>query len=178
MVRFLRFARPLRPWPQLALLFTVLSGVGGLHGATSPNATLLLKPNGGWCWFQDERAIIVGDQLIFGSVAGCNRDGFSSGDVVVTSRNLHTGLSRSATLHAKFQCDDHNVPALLALPDGRILATYQSHGRTKGFVGPDLMRWRRTLRPKDVSEWTPEQTLPIGADVSYSNLFRMPSEGG
>ena len=178
MLRSSRFARPLRLRPQLALLLTVLSGVGKLHGASSPHAALLLKPNGGWCWFQDERVIVVGDQLVFGSVAGCNRDGFAAGDVVVTSRNLHTGRSRSATLHATFQCDDHTVPALLALPDGRILATYQSHGRTKGFVGPDLMRWRRTLRPSDVSEWTPEQTLPVGADVSYSNLFRMPSEGG
>jgi hypothetical protein len=144
----------------------------------APRAPIVLKPNGGWCWFQDERAIVVGQKIVFGSLAGCDRGGFSAGDVVVTSTDLRTARSESTTLHAKFQCDDHDVPALLALPDGRILATYQSHGQTPGFTGPDLMRWRRTLRPGDISAWSEERTLPVGASVSYSNLFRLPAEGG
>ncbi len=134
--------------------------------------------NGGWCWFQDERAIVTGGKLVFGSIAGCNRAGFAAGDVTVTSYDLRTGHHETSTLHARFQTDDHDVPALLALPDGRILATYQSHGQTKDLVGPDLMRWRRTLRPHDSAAWTPEQTLPVGASVSYSNPFRLAAEGG
>jgi hypothetical protein len=154
-------------WPYLVCL------VAG--AAPEPQ---VLRTNGGWCWFQDERALIVGDTLYFGSLAGTDRDGLSAGDVVVTSRHLVTGHTVSTTLHPRFQTDDHDVPALLALPDGRLLATYQSHGQSKGLVGADLMRWRRTLRPGDISAWTPEQTLPVGATVSYSNLFRLPAEGG
>jgi hypothetical protein len=141
-------------------------------------APTLLKANGGWCWFQDERAIVSGGQLVFGSVSGCDRAGAAAGDVAVTACDLKTRQRTSFTLHARFQCDDHNTPALLALPDGRLLATYQSHGQTKGFVGPDLMRWRRTVRPHDVSAWTEERTLPVGASVSYSNLFRLADRGG
>jgi hypothetical protein len=138
----------------------------------------VLKPNGGWCWFQDERAVIAGGKLIFGSVAGCDRAGRAAGDVEVTSHDLSTGKTEFATLHPRFQTDDHDAPALLVLPDGHILATYQSHGQTKGLVGPDLMRWRRTLQPHDISLWTEERTLAVGAGVSYSNLFQLAAEGG
>ncbi|MBM3852907.1 MAG: hypothetical protein FJ399_07090 [Verrucomicrobia bacterium] len=153
-----------------------------LVSAGAPAAALpppvVLHANGGWCWFQDERAIILNERLYFGSLAGGNRGGFAAGDVVVTSLDLRSRQTASFTLHPRFQCDDHDVPALLALPDGRLLATYQSHGQSQGLVGPDLMRWRRTLRPHDISAWTDERTLPVGASVSYSNLFRLPAEGG
>lgn len=154
-----------------ASLFAVLAA-----GDAQAGAPTVLKQNGGWCWFQDERAIILGDQLIFSSVAGCDRDGAAAGDVEVTAVQLASGRSSSAKLHARFQCDDHDVAALLALPDGRVLATYQSHGGPKGFAGLDCMRWRRTVRPGDISEWTAEQTLPVGGTVSYSNPFRLPDE--
>lgn len=170
-----RVVRPLRSALTIALLAALTPPLVAAAPLPSP---AVLKTNGGWCWFQDERAIITGDKLIFGSLAGCDRAGGSAGDVNVTAHDLRTGRTESTTLHARFQTDDHNVPALLALPDGRILATYQSHGQTKGFTGPDLMRWRRTLRPRDISAWTEEQTLPVGGSVSYSNLFRLPAEGG
>ena len=138
----------------------------------------LLKTNGGWCWFQDERALVIGDTLLFGSVAGSTRGPSAAGDIDATTVDLRSGRTHTTTLHPKFQSDDHDVPAFLALPDGRVLATYQSHGGDKKFIGLDLMRWRRTVRPGDFTEWTPEQTLPVGAGVSYSNLFRLGAEGG
>ncbi len=164
---------------RLALLLTTLA-TPLLSRAATPAlpAPTVLKTNGGWCWFQDERAIVVRDTLVFGSVAGTTRAGGDAGDVDVTSVDLRSGRARSTTLHPKFQSDDHDTPAFLALPDGRVLATYQSHGSGKGVNGLDLMRWRRTARPYDFTEWTPEQTLPVGAGVSYSNLFRLGAEGG
>lgn len=165
-------------WCRLvtAVFAFALPGTRGV--ANSPAAPIVLKQNGGWCWFQDERAIVLGDQLIFSSVAGCDRAGGLAGDVGVTAVNLVSAQINSATLHARFQCDDHDVAALLALPDGRILATYQSHGGPKDFAGLDRMRWRRTVRPSDISAWTPEQTVSVGATVSYSNPFRLAGEGG
>lgn len=137
-----------------------------------------LKRNGGWCWFQDERVIVAGGKLVFGSVAGTNGAGSDRGDVEVTAVDLQTRDQQSFKLHPRFQSDDHDVPALLELPDGRILATYQTHGGAPEISGTDLMRWRRTARPGDVSEWSEEQTLPVGASVSYSNLFKLGSEDG
>lgn len=172
--------------PSLTRLRVATAAIAGLlacsaslalRGAGIPAEPIVLKANGGWCWFQDERAVVSGGSLFFGTVSGCDRAGAQAGDVAVTQVELRGGKAQSATLHARFQCDDHDVPALLELPDGRLLATYQSHGG-KGFAGVDLMRWRRTVRPHDISEWTPEQTLPVGASVSYSNPFRLSGEGG
>ena len=157
------------------LPFLAISVVGLSIGAPGPT---LLKSNGGWCWFQDERAVVVDDTLIFGSVAGSTRGDSQAGDVDVTSVELRSGRIHSTTLHPRLQSDDHNNPAFLPLPDGRMLATYQTHGGPRGMPGLDLMRWRRTVRPHDYSEWSPEQTLPVGANVSYSNLFRLGAEGG
>lgn len=177
-------ALTLRTKPMKLSLSVILLVIGSslLTGAplcaAQPPTPVLLHPNGGWCWFQDERAIVVGDKLWFGSLAGSNRAGYAAGDVVVNAHDLRGGRTESFTLHARFQSDDHNVPALLALPDGRILATYQSHGTAGGRTGADLMRWRSTVRPNDISEWTEERTLPVGASVSYSNLFRLPAERG
>lgn len=159
-------------------LFGIIALAGSAALAAPAPAPVVLKANGGWCWFQDERALVVGETLLFGSIAGSTRGGSKAGDVDVTSVDLRTQRVHSTTLHPELQSDDHNTPAFLALPDGRILATYQTHGSPKGMTGLDLMRWRRTVRPFDLSEWTPEQTLPIGAGVSYSNLYRLGAEKG
>jgi len=34
----------------------------------------VLNDDGGWCWFQDERAVVVGERLVFGSVASGRTD--------------------------------------------------------------------------------------------------------
>lgn len=162
--------------PPLVALHLIIASVNLAYSAAS--TPVVLKSNGGWCWFQDERAIVVGETVVFGSIAGSTRGNNRAGDVDVTSVNLVTGASKTTTLHPAFQSDDHDVPALLALPDGRILATYQTHANPKGMTGLDLMRWRRTVRPGDISEWTPEQTVSVGAPVSYSNLFLLGAESG
>jgi hypothetical protein len=119
-----------------------------------------LKTNGGWCWFQDERALVIGDTLLFGSVAGSTRGPSAAGDIDATTVDLRSGRTHTTTLHPKFQSDDHDVPAFLALPDGRVLATYQSHGGDKKFIGLDLMRWRRTVRPRRFHGMDPRADAP------------------
>src|SRR5437868_4023589 len=95
-----------------------------------------LNPNGGWCWFQDERAIVHGDQLFFGSVAS------PGGDVNITSVDLTSGESRTTTLHERLQCDDHDAPALLIRKDGQLLAIYSRHSND------NLIRWRVGSQPE------------------------------
>jgi hypothetical protein len=139
---------------------------------------LTFKKNGGWCWFQDERALVIDGRLIFGSVAGTTRDGAEAGDVEVSSYDLSTGEMHTFKLHPRLQSDDHNTAAFLALPDGRILAAYQSHGGRIADGGVDIIRWRTTTHPGDIREWTEEKSINVGAGVSYSNLYRLEAENG
>ncbi len=139
---------------------------------------LILKRNGGWCWYQDERAIVVGSKLLFGSVAGVDRDGSDAGDVEVTSYDMLSGALVGFKLAPRFQGDDHDTPALLELPDGRVLASFMTHGGGGTDADTRAMYWRITERAGAVAEWGPTREADVGGSISYSNLFRLEGEGG
>lgn len=154
--------------------------------------------DGNWTWYTDERAIVdpnTGRVLI-------NSVGFSPSyitpsytgivDVVdfdpATGRRVRTQLSNLPG-GINIQSDDHNVGALLVLPDGRYLAMYANHGNNGG-LGDEFTRYRVSLSPGDSTAWTPEQqfnwydAVP-GANqtgnldqgnVSYHNLFYLAAE--
>jgi autotransporter-associated beta strand protein len=129
-----------------------------------------LKPNGGWSWFQDPRVIADNNQLIFGSVAGTTNAFANAGDVQVTSYNLSNATTAVSTLAPAFQSDDHDVPALLTLPDGRYMAIYEKHG------SDNLARWRISTNPGSTAAWGAEQTgvanpLNDGNGNTYANPF-------
>jgi hypothetical protein len=167
-------------WALATLLVLVLGvGAGASDEPVAPSDLVTIKKNGGWCWFQDERAIVVGDTLVVGSVAAATRDGFNRGDICATAYNLKTGESMQVKLSPKFQSDDHDAPAFLKLPDGRILAAYMLHGEggaRKG-VSTSSMYWRVTTRAEDATEWGPEQAANVGGGISYTNLFMLSGEG-
>jgi hypothetical protein len=80
-------------------------------------------------------------------------------------------------LHRHFEQDDHDGPALLPLPDGRLLAMYTKHGMERRI-------YYRFSKPHDPLVWSePYQFETPGTDaaarrgdnVTYSNLFRLPS---
>ncbi|MEK6479366.1 BNR-4 repeat-containing protein [Catalinimonas sp. 4WD22] len=126
---------------------------------------VLLNDNAGWCWFQDDRAIIDGDQLLFTSVT-------SEGANTVTSYNMKTGEKLTVVINDQtFEADDHNVGALLKRPDGRYLTVYAGHGvETK-------MRYRISTNPGDISAWGEEKTADTGGRTTYSNVFRLLESG-
>ncbi len=140
--------------------------------ASAPESLRVLVPNGGWCWFQDERAILVGDTVVFGSVKS------PSGDIDAHAWNPVTGTVRTFTLAPQHESDDHNVPAFLALPDGRILASWGNHGRVQPKENNQRLWWRRTVRPGDITEWEPTSSLPHSDGVTYTNLYRLSAENG
>ena len=149
----------------------LIAGVLGIFvmnavGAAEPTEKepIVFNPDTGWCWFQDERAIIDNGQLLLSGVS-------SRGDITVTSHHLTTGKTSVCVLHARLQADDHDAPALLVLPDGRYLATYSKHGNDR------FMLWRISTRPGDASEWQPEARFDHGSVTTYSNLYRMSAEG-
>ncbi len=136
----------------------------------------VFEASGGWCWFQDPRALLDDEWLVFGSVDGV------SGDVRVTSHHLATGKTSSFTVYDELQTDwdrnDHLTPALLRRKDGRFLVVYSRHGRDR------WSRWR-VSEPNDPTRWSEERRHDVidgqtdtgeREDTTYSNLYRM--DGG
>ncbi|MEO8617133.1 MAG: glycoside hydrolase family 88 protein [Luteolibacter sp.] len=134
---------------------------------------VMIKPNGGWCWFQDPRVILTksGD-VVFTSISGDTFGGYDAGDLTATSWNPVTGKIIQSELSDKFQSDDHDVAALMERQDGKILAVYGKHS------SDHFQRSRITTKPGDISAWAPEQTYDVGDRYSYSNVYRLPAENG
>ncbi len=124
-----------------------------------------LNEDSGWCWYQDERAIIDGDQLIYAGVT-------STGANMVSSYNLKSGQHHNFILNKdSLPVDDHNVGVLLVRPDGKYLSVYAGHGVDQ------LMRYRISTNPGDISQWELEETANVGATVTYSNVYRLDKTG-
>jgi hypothetical protein len=79
--------------------------------------------------------------------------------------------------HPHFEQDDHDNPAFLPLEDGRLLAVYTKHGMERRI-------YIRFSMPHDPLAWGPATEFETpgreagprrGDNVTYSNLFRLPS---
>lgn len=124
-----------------------------------------LTKNTAWCWFQDDRVIIDGDQLIMAGVT-------SKGANTVAGYNMVSGEEQSVVMNKGiFKPDDHNEGVLMVRPDGRYLTVYGGHG-----VEPN-MRYRISTHPGDVGEWEPEQVTFTEHHYTYSNVYRLSSTG-
>lgn len=124
-----------------------------------------LNDDSSWCWFQDNRAIIDGDQLIHSGVT-------SQGSNILSSYHLKTGEIQSVVLNKNsLPADDHNVGVIMVRPDGRYLTVYAGHG-----VDP-WMRYRISAQPGDPMNWEAEQLVDGGAKVTYSNVYRLADSG-
>lgn len=145
-----------------------------LAGSPEPQIRVL-HDDGGWCWFEDERAVFRGGQLVFGVVAAGTRDPARRGNIEVVTYDLASGRRQVATLHRaegnRRWFDDHNSPALLVRPDHRVLAMYALHG-------VDNRIYYRISAPEDTTQWGPEQVFIPSATsrVTYSNLHFLSNE--
>ncbi len=146
---------------QLALLL-VASFSPPLRAADAAPTTgrdSTFTADGAWCWFSDPRALYRDGRIFAGWVS-------TDGSVQVGALSTATGAVEIATLAPRFEVDDHNNPALLFLPDGRLAAFYSLHARGD-------MRLRITTRPGDLGEWTAERSLGFhtggGRGVTYAN---------
>jgi hypothetical protein len=140
---------------------------GQLDGGVADGSLVqpvVLAEDGSWCWFQDERALWIGQRLVVSTLS-------REGDVLVNSYDTDTGDRRDSVL-ARLERDDHDVASLLLRSDGRLVAFYTNHTHDR------LMRWRVSNGTGgDVSSWQPERTFDTGAGVCYSNPFELPAEG-
>jgi len=133
---------------------------------------ITFNDDGGWCWFQDERVLWHRGRLIIGSVAAGVYDPARRGDVEILVYEPASGRKTLIELHDRLQVDDHNAPALLVRPDGRILAVYAKHGTENRFY------YRITAHPHDPTRWDPERsfTPSESSRITYSNLHYLEKE--
>lgn len=171
-----------KAWPRpSAILLLIAAGVACANSARATNDVaghlITINDNGGWSWFQDERAIVdtsVGSAgtIILSSVGNASGTGGAprNGDIEVMSLDVATSAVSRFTLHDSLQADDHDSAALWRRPDGRYLAMYSTHG------SDNFSRYRISTNPGDISSWGAEQTINNGAGTTYSNLLYLSSE--
>jgi len=127
--------------------------------------------DGGWCWFSDPRALSREGKTYTGWVT-------EDGSIQAAELNHASGDVNTVTLHAKYERDDHDNPAFLFLPDGRLMAFYSKHGGGKAHA----IHSRVMSRVGNFAEWEPEVTLPLhddsggSAGISYCNPFLLSEE--
>jgi hypothetical protein len=143
-----------------------------------PDTVTVFNDDGGWCWFQDARALVSNGTLMIGSVAAGVHDSARRGNIEVVTYDLSSRRKRLRVLHSRLsdgqnsQYDDHNAPAFLVRPDGRILAVYSKHGSENHFY------YRISGQPGNPSEWESERifTLSASSRITYSNLVWLAAE--
>jgi len=117
----------------------------------------MLTADGAWCWFSDPRAVRhTGrrDRVYAGFVR-------RNGDIALVALDLDSGDREEVTLHPGLEIDDHDVPSILVLPDGRLLVSWTEHNGL-GFS-------RVSERPEDVTAWEPVRRLPFGDKITYTS---------
>ena len=163
-------ACPLHVMALIGVLFLQPIAIGA-DAPVPEKSGVLLKENGGWCWFQDPRAIVTREgKVVFNSIAGDNHAGCNAGDLWISEWDPETGHRRNYELHDRFQADDHDVAALHELADGRILAVYAKHGSDR------IQRSTVTREPGDITSWSKPVTFDVGGALTYSNVYRLSSE--
>ncbi len=130
----------------------------------------VLDDDGGWCWFQDERAIVKDGVLYVGTVSTGYKDDSRCGDINVIMHDLESGESTTVELDDKLERDDHNLPALLAVDDV-VLAIWSKHGT-------DLLTRIGTVTEEGsvVAKNTFTSDVRDGHRVTYANMFEMPND--
>lgn len=157
------------------------SQAGALPNHYVAGSLIRLNDNGAWSWFMDERAIVADGKLIVGSVRAIgdfrNTGDPDWGNVEIAVYEFATGTTERVVLHRHFEQDDHDAPAVMQLPDGRFLAVYSKHGIERRI-------YHRISEPHNPLVWgaayefeTPgvDAKAFSGDNVTYANLFRMPS---
>lgn len=157
----------------IALLVVSLLGWSGTKSAPAGSPEpIIFNDDAGWCWFQDERAIVWEGALWIGSVAGGVDDDARRGDIELTRYDIQSGLSSRIELHDRLQRDDHDAPALLPLGARELLAVYAAHG------SDTLIRVRKLAADGSLlgAERIVDVAVQSGLGVTYANLFRLATE--
>ncbi len=133
--------------------------------------------DGGWCWFHEPRVFQAEEDIWIGAVSSGYLNPKLKGDVIALRRNVQTGRTTRYVLHSSLTKDeqnlwanDHNAPALLQLPNRKILAAYTLHGKSN-------IIYFRTFSPL-FRRWSAEREFVLSKEskITYSNLVYLSDE--
>ncbi len=140
---------PQSPLPKFRILFLFLfislTGIPGIlcsqpfHSESWKSLTF----DGAWCWFSDPRAVYYEGEYQRTYAGWID----SHGDVIIASYDHQSGEIQSRVLEDGYQIDDHDNPALLFRPDGRLMVFFTKHGGDN----PTLLFTMK--EPEDLSAW-------------------------
>ena len=117
---------------------------------------------GGWCWYQDPRAIAHREKLFIGAIRG-NENGEAQVGIYDLKARKPIGI---VTMHSRFDKDDHNSPVFYAGKNGSVLAVYARHGK-------DLYHHSRVSGTDNPMQWSDESRhLHGSAAEGASSLCR------
>ena len=154
----------------LGCIFFALA-LSGLTARADDHGFTVFMEDGGWCWYQDPRAIIHDGKLFMGAVKGGG-----DGEALIGVYDLEARQSLgTVTAQAAFDHDDHNAPVFHVRPDGGVLATYAKHNR-------DPFHYSRISDPSNPMGWSEEfKHERVSSNpkdkVTYMNLLEMKDEG-
>lgn len=135
--------------------------------------TFIISDDGGWCWFQFPCALQHDSLLLVGSVASGGHDEKRRGNIELHVHDCLNHITDSVILHEQFELDDHNAPALLIRPDGRLLIVYSKHG-TEPHNYSRISIWddNKFAQFSPVQIHAPSPTT----ELTYANMFLLPNE--
>ncbi len=133
---------------------------------------ITFNDNGGWCWYQDERAVVdaKANKLVIGSVAF---GGTRNGNIEAVIYDLTAGTKTSPAKLGNLSVDDHNAPALIVRPDGGYAAMWAGHNENCNtyFSTYSGTSWAA----QKTFDWTP-QGCPWSRKVTYANMWYLGTE--
>ena len=113
------------------------------HAAQPAEAYADFTEDGTWCWFSSPRALSRDGKTYSGWVT-------EDGSIQAGEVEHATGRVSTVTLHPQYQRDDHDNPAFVFLPDGRLMAFYtcwpgcgNASPEVAGSLGPEISLLRR-----------------------------------
>lgn len=135
--------------------------------AVADGPLITFNDNGGWCWYQDERAVVdaKAGKLVIGSVAfGGGRNGNIETVIYDIAAKTKVGPSKLGSLSV----DDHNAPALIVRPDGGYAAMWAGHNENCNtyFSTYTGSSWAA----QKTFDWT-GQGCPWSRKVTYANMW-------
>ncbi|SHN12825.1 Type 1 glutamine amidotransferase (GATase1) [Cyclobacterium lianum] len=149
----------------LCIIWACYFSTPSLAQNQDPLQPILLSEDGSWCWFQDKRALLLDDKVIF---TGVTSEGFNTvSEWDLSDNETYTKVLTKGSLPA----DDHNVGALMLRPDGKLLTVYAGHSIDS------LVRYRSTRTGAEIRDWEEESVVKTNGRVCYSNLFHLKSTG-
>jgi|GEM_PF-545184 len=144
------------------------------------NEIIQFNDNGGWCWYQDERAVVdtKGGKFVIGSVAS---GGSRGSDQEVVIYDIASGNKQRYTLQSDLNVDDHNAPAFTVLPDGTYSAIWATHRDNcysyySVFNGSSWSAYKRYDWAANGCPWDKELNPSPAHMVTYSNPWYLSAE--